>query len=126
MLYLILVSKNLYEIELNQEGTGSRSGKPCVRERVPENGRQVGLAGLGEVGRPGPMATFGDSFRTSSGSVHSAPMRVVVDTKFWHVSRKSVQRRKGSALYDRWIRMDDRVPRSKILLTGEGGVDQIF
>ena len=37
-----------------------------------------------------------------------------------------LQRRKGSALYDRWIRMDDHVIRSKILLTGEGGVDQIF
>jgi hypothetical protein len=37
-----------------------------------------------------------------------------------------LQRRKGSALYDRWIRRDDRVPRSKILLTEEGGIDQIF
>jgi hypothetical protein len=37
-----------------------------------------------------------------------------------------LQRRKGSALYGRWIWRDDRVPRSKILLTGEGRIDQIF
>ena len=34
--------------------------------------------------------------------------------------------RKGYALYDRWIWRGDRVPRSKILLTEEGEVDQIF
>ena len=37
-----------------------------------------------------------------------------------------LRRRKGSALYDRWIWRGDRVPRSKILLTEEGEVDQIF
>ena len=37
-----------------------------------------------------------------------------------------LQGRKSSALYDRWTWWDDRVPRSKILLTGEGGIDQIF
>ena len=35
-------------------------------------------------------------------------------------------RRKGSALYDRWILEDDRVPQSKILLTEGEEVDQIF
>ena len=37
-----------------------------------------------------------------------------------------LERRKSSALYDRWIREGDRVPRSKILLTEEEEVDQIF
>ena len=37
-----------------------------------------------------------------------------------------LQRRKSSVLYDRCIWRDDRMPRTKILLTGEGGVDQIF
>ena len=37
-----------------------------------------------------------------------------------------LQRRKGSALYDRWIWRDDRVPRSKILLIEEEEIDQIF
>ena len=37
-----------------------------------------------------------------------------------------LQRRKGSASYDRWIWRGDRVPRSKILLTEEEEVDQIF
>ena len=37
-----------------------------------------------------------------------------------------LRRRKGSALDDRWIWRGDRVPRSKILLTEEGEVDQIF
>ena len=37
-----------------------------------------------------------------------------------------LQGRKSSALYDRWIWMGDRVPRSKILLTEEEEVDQIF
>jgi len=39
---------------------------------------------------------------------------------------KVLQRRKSSAPYDRWIWMGDRVPRSKILLTEEEEVDQIF
>ena len=37
-----------------------------------------------------------------------------------------LRRRKSSALYDRWIWEDDRVPRSKILLTEGEEVDQIF
>ena len=37
-----------------------------------------------------------------------------------------LQRRKGSASYDQWIWGDGRVPRSKILLTEEEKVDQIF
>ena len=37
-----------------------------------------------------------------------------------------LRRRKGSALYDRWIWRGDRVPRSKILLTEGQEVDQIF
>ena len=37
-----------------------------------------------------------------------------------------LRRRKGSALYDRWILRGDRVPWSKILPTEEGEVDQIF
>ena len=37
-----------------------------------------------------------------------------------------LRRRKGSALYDRWIWRGDPVPRSKILLTGREDVDQIF
>ena len=37
-----------------------------------------------------------------------------------------LRRRKSSALYDRWIWEDDHVPRSKILLTEEEEVDQIF
>ena len=38
---------NLNEFERNQERVGSRSGKPWVRERGPEDDRQVGPAGLG-------------------------------------------------------------------------------
>ena len=37
-----------------------------------------------------------------------------------------LQRRKDSALHDWLIWKDDRVPRSKIVLTGEGRIDQIF
>ena len=37
-----------------------------------------------------------------------------------------LKRRKSSALYDRWIWEDDRVSRSKILLTEGEEVDQIF
>ena len=37
-----------------------------------------------------------------------------------------LRRRKGPVLYDRWIWRGDRVPQSKILLTEEGEVDQIF
>ena len=37
-----------------------------------------------------------------------------------------LKRRKSSALYDRWIWEDDRVLRSKILLTEGEKVDQIF
>ena len=37
-----------------------------------------------------------------------------------------LRRKKGSILYDREIWRGDRVPRSKILLTEEGEVDQIF
>jgi len=37
-----------------------------------------------------------------------------------------LKRRKSSVLYDRWIWEDDRVPRSKILLTEGEAVDQIF
>ena len=44
----------------------------------PENGRQVGPAGLREAGRHGPAATLGDSFCTGSSSVSSAPVRVVL------------------------------------------------
>ena len=39
---------------------------------------------------------------------------------------KMLQRRKGSAPYDRWIWVGDRVPWSKVLLTEEEEVDQIF
>ena len=78
VLDLVLISMNLNEIERNQEGVGSRSGKPCVRGRGPEDGRQVGPAGLGEAGRPGPVANLGDSFCTSSGSITAAPVRVVL------------------------------------------------
>jgi len=44
---LVLISMNLNEIERNQEGAGSRSGKPWVRGRGPEDGLQVGPASLG-------------------------------------------------------------------------------
>ena len=37
-----------------------------------------------------------------------------------------LQRRKGSASYDRWIWRGDHVPRAEILLTEEEEVDQIF
>ena len=37
-----------------------------------------------------------------------------------------LQRRKGSASYDRWTWRVGRVPPLKILLTGEGEIDQIF
>ena len=37
-----------------------------------------------------------------------------------------LQRGKGSASYDRWIRRGGRVPRLEILLTEEGEIDQIF
>ena len=37
-----------------------------------------------------------------------------------------LQRRKGSAPYDRWIWRGGRVSPLKILLTGEGEIDQIF
>ena len=37
-----------------------------------------------------------------------------------------LQRRKGAASYDRWIWRGGRVSPLKILLTGEGGIDQIF
>ena len=36
-----------------------------------------------------------------------------------------LQRRKGSASYDRWIWRGGRVPRLEILLTEEGEIDQI-
>ena len=39
---------------------------------------------------------------------------------------KVLQRRKGSVPYDWWIWRGDRGPRSKILLTEEEEVDQIF
>ena len=51
---------------------------------------------------------------------------LVVDTKFWHGQENVLKRRKSFALYDRWIWEDDRVPRSKILLTEGEEVDQIF
>ena len=37
-----------------------------------------------------------------------------------------LQRRKGSASYDRWTWRGGCVPPLKILLTGEGEIDQIF
>jgi len=50
----------------------------------------------------------------------------VLTPDFGTCQGRVLQRRKGSALYDRWIWRDDRVPRSKILLTEGEEVDQIF
>ena len=50
----------------------------------------------------------------------------VLTPNFDTCQRRVLQRRKGSASYDWWIWRDDRVPRSKILLTEEEKVDQIF
>ena len=60
--------------------------------------------------------------------MHSTTNHVVVllTPDFGTCQGNVLERRKSSALYDRWIREGDRVSRSKILLTEEEEVDQIF
>ena len=53
-------------------------------------------------------------------------MMVLLTPDFGMCQGGVLRRRKGSALYDRWIWRGDRVPLSKILLTEGKGVDQIF
>ena len=50
-------------------------------------------------------------------------MMVLLTPDFGMCQGGVLRRRKGSALYDRWIWRGDRVPRSKILLAEEGEVD---
>ena len=50
----------------------------------------------------------------------------VLTLDFGTCQRRVLERRKGSASYDRWIWRDGRVSRLKILLTEEGEIDQIF
>ena len=47
----------------------------------------------------------------------------VLTPNFGTCQGRVLQRRKVSALYDRWIWRNDRVPRLKILLTEEGEID---
>ena len=50
----------------------------------------------------------------------------VLTPNFDTCQRRVLQRRKGSASYDRWVWRGGRVPRLKILLTEEEEIDQIF
>ena len=49
-----------------------------------------------------------------------------VDTRFWHVLMRRVAKEKRLCIVRSVDLEGDRVPRSKILLTEEGEVDQIF
>jgi len=53
-------------------------------------------------------------------------VQVLLTPDFGTCQGRVLQRRKGSASYDRWVWRGDRMPWSKILLTKEEEVDQIF
>ena len=50
----------------------------------------------------------------------------VLTPNFGTCQGRVLQRRKGSASYDRWIWRGGHVPQLEILLTKEGEIDQIF